>query len=115
MFLDGGLEPVRTLFSMHIAADELKAFVKTFKAGENLSDAKSALQERLQAKEGLRAEYTLIAETGPDHDKKFTMQVSAMTGGRVRTAKATARTKKLAEQEAARKLLARLDLNSGHT
>jgi ribonuclease-3 len=114
MFLDGGLEPVRTLFTRHIAADELKAFAKTFKAGENLSDAKSALQERLQAKEGLRAEYTLIAETGPDHDKKFTMQVSAMTGGRVRTAKATARTKKLAEQEAARKLLARLDLNSGH-
>lgn len=113
MFLDSGLDPVRVLFTKHIAAHEMKAFADAVEDGSKLNDAKSALQEYLQAAEGLRAEYVLVAEAGPDHDKKFTMQVSATTGGRARTAKATARTKKLAEQEAARKLLARLDVNSG--
>ncbi len=113
MFLDSGLDSVRSLFANHIAAHEMRAFAHAFKDGSKLNDAKSALQEYLQAEEGLRAEYVMVAEAGPDHDKKFTMQVSATTGGRSSTAKATARTKKLAEQEAARKLLARLDIGSG--
>jgi ribonuclease-3 len=108
MFLDSGLDAVRTLFTRHIAADQLKGFATAVKYGAKLNDAKSALQEHLQAADGLRAEYKLLAEVGPDHDKKFTMQVSATTAGRIRTAKATRRTKKLAEQEAARKLLVRL-------
>ena len=108
MFLDGGLEPVRSLFSDHIAARELRAMAIAIQGGEKLSDAKSALQEYLQANEDVRAEYALLAEAGPDHDKKFTMQVRATVSGGVRMAKATRRTKKLAEQEAARKLLAQL-------
>lgn len=108
MFLDGGLDAVRTLFSVHIAATELTALAGAVNTGRSLTDPKSALQEHLQAAAGLRAEYLLLAQTGPDHDKKFTMQVIVNIGGRRRHAKATAKTKKLAEQEAARKLLARL-------
>ena len=115
MFLDGGLEPLRRLFSEHIAATELKTLAAAIEGGEKLSDAKSALQEYLQANEGTRAEYTLLAEVGPDHDKKFTMQVRAAVSGGARVAKATRRTKKLAEQEAARKLLSRLTGLTGRT
>jgi ribonuclease-3 len=115
MFLDGGLEPVRKLFLGHIAAAELKTLAVAIEGGGRLSDAKSALQEYLQANEGVRAEYALVAEAGPDHDKKFTMQVRVVSGDGVRMAKATRRTKKLAEQEAARKLLARLTGLAGKT
>ena len=108
MFLDGGLPPVRELLLNHIAASELRSFSSAVDGGGTLNDAKSALQERLQAEGAVRAEYMLLSESGPDHDKKFSMQVSALLGGRVRTAKANGRTKKQAEQEAARKLLTRL-------
>lgn len=108
MFLDGGLDAVRALFSVHIAATELTALAGAVDAGKSLTDSKSALQEHLQANASVRAEYALLSQTGPDHDKKFTMQVIATIDGRSRHAKATAKTKKLAEQEAARRLLARL-------
>ena len=62
-------------------------------------DFKSALQERVQSAGDPPPEYAVIAETGPDHHKMF--QVQVRVGGRA-VAEASGRSKKEAEQEAAR-------------
>jgi len=73
------------------------------------SDHKSALQELLQA-EGLgQAEYRVIEESGPDHRKTFRIEVRASGA----SATGTGRTKKEAEQDAARSVLEQLSPVSG--
>lgn len=62
-------------------------------------DYKTRLQEVVQARAGQSPVYRLVGESGPDHDKRFTASVSFEGGERGR---ATGRSKKLAEQEAAR-------------
>jgi ribonuclease-3 len=69
-------------------------------------DYKSTLQERLQARGQPLPSYRVVAETGPDHDKAFAVDVVA--DGRV-LASGQGKTKKDAEQEAARVALERLD------
>ncbi len=61
-------------------------------------DFKSALQEQLAAR-GQLVEYEITSEEGPPHEKTFA--VTASVGGKV-VGKGTGRTKKAAEQEAAR-------------
>ena len=74
------------------------------------SDHKSALQEWLQAR-GLRlAEYRVVGESGPEHAKRFLIEVEA--DGRV-LARCEGRTKKEAEQEAAAQALGRLHQETG--
>ena len=53
----------------------------------------------MQSRFQLTPSYRLVAETGPDHDKTFTVEVLA--GSRV-LGKGTGKSKKLAETEAAR-------------
>jgi ribonuclease III len=65
---------------------------------ENPVDFKSALQERL-ARRGELVDYTVVDEQGPPHDRTFT--VSATIKG-VEIGAGTGRSKKDAEQEAAR-------------
>lgn len=75
-------------------------------AGQNSElDYKSKLQEALQARLQLTPSYRLVGETGPDHDKLFTVEVLA--GDRVMAA-GTGKSKKLAETEAARLALEQL-------
>ncbi len=64
-------------------------------------DFKSALQERLARRHEL-VSYELTATTGPPHDPVF--EVTASVGGRL-TATGGGRSKKQAEQDAARRLL----------
>ncbi len=61
-------------------------------------DFKSTLQERL-ARVGEVVEYEVMAENGPPHDRTF--EVEASVDGRV-VGRGTGRSKKAAEQEAAR-------------
>lgn len=68
------------------------------------ADAKSALQERIQAALRRRPEYVVLSEQGPDHAKRFT--VRATLDGRV-LGEGTGATKKEAEQRAAREALKR--------
>jgi ribonuclease-3 len=70
------------------------------------SDRKSALQEFLQGRGQPPAEYRLAAETGPDHQKKFEIEV--WVGGE-RLASGHGSTKKEAEQRAAHTALERLE------
>ena len=72
-------------------------------------DYKSALQERLQALGRPLPQYRLAGESGPDHQKRFHVEV--VVAGEVRGA-ATGRAKKEAEQDAARQALASLERRS---
>ncbi|MGD0795119.1 MAG: ribonuclease III [Dehalococcoidales bacterium] len=79
-------------------------WIKVIQQGTG-TDYKSRLQEVIQYRFQLTPSYRLIAETGPDHAKNFTVEVSA--GSRI-LGKGTGKSKKLAETEAARAALERL-------
>ncbi|MDI3281413.1 MAG: ribonuclease III [Bacillota bacterium] len=74
-------------------------------SGEEVLDAKSALQELTQAEWRERPEYRVIGEEGPDHQKKFCVEVWL---GERSLGRGEGRTKKAAEQAAARVALAAL-------
>ena len=63
------------------------------------ADYKTALQELVQQKKNQVLSYAMVGESGPDHDKHFTVEVSL--NGKV-VGKGDGRSKKKAEQEAAR-------------
>lgn len=68
---------------------------------EHPVDFKSTLQERL-ARRGELVSYEVVDERGPPHDRRF--QISAVVGGS-EVGRGTGRSKKDAEQEAAREAL----------
>ena len=102
VYLDAGLPAARQLLQRTLFAHTLE------EGGERIadSDRKSALQELLQKKGKVPAEYRVVDETGPDHQKVFYVEVWA--DGEC-LASAHGNTKKQAEQEAAAKALLRLD------
>ncbi len=73
-----------------------------------IGDYKTALQELLQSRRAGQPEYTVQAESGPDHRKRFLVQVRASQGEHASKAEAEGSTKKKAEQEAARQLYEQL-------
>jgi ribonuclease-3 len=75
---------------------------------EHPADFKSALQERL-AQRGESVSYTVAEEQGPPHDRTFT--VLAMVGG-VEVGAGRGRSKKDAEQEAARLALEAMEADT---
>jgi len=80
-------------------------------SGAALGNYKSALQERLQAVKAGSPVYRVKSESGPDHRKKFLVEVR-LDVGEGEPGKPLARgmgsTKKHAEQDAARRALERL-------
>jgi ribonuclease-3 len=102
VYLDGGLDPARSLLKRTLFEHALS------EDGERMaqSDRKSALQEFLQGRGQLAAEYRLAGETGPDHQKVF--QVEVWIGGEC-LASGHGGTKKEAEQRAASSALVRLE------
>ena len=76
-------------------------------AHRSLQDYKTLLQEIIQKNPGERLSYVVTGETGPDHDKSFTVEVhlnSNIIG------KGTGKSKKQAEQAAAKEALALMGL-----
>ncbi len=71
------------------------------------ADAKTRLQELVQARGLVLPEYRVVIEAGPDHRKRFTVECSV--AGEV-AGRAEGRSKKAAEQLAAARVLERLDL-----
>ena len=65
-------------------------------------DAKSWVQEKAQEEVGVTPSYTVIEETGPDHDKNF---ISGMYIGEELIAKGSGKSKQEAEQDAAKQAL----------
>ena len=103
IYLDGGIEPARAFVERQIRP--LLADVRRSPIFGR--DHKSALQERLQGQGRSLPTYRIAAESGPDHQKEFRVEVTI--DGRV-AATGTGRTKKDAEQEAARLALASLEI-----
>jgi ribonuclease-3 len=107
LYLDGGFKVATDFVSQWVVAPYLDELHSALEAGQAMGDHKSALQEWLQAHKSGYPHYTVKAETGPDHRKRFLVEVkilgeteSAATAGVV--AEGTGSTKKKAEQEAAR-------------
>lgn len=96
VYLDGGMDAVRPYILSFIPEDI------TPKGSDAFHDYKTILQEVIQHNPEERIFYNLKEESGPDHDKHFTVQVMLNQN---MIAEGTGRSKKAAEQEAARKAL----------
>jgi ribonuclease-3 len=111
IYLDGGLEPARELILREIVTPELERMER---AGGTLpvTDFKSALQEAAQGLGLPQPSYVLVKEAGPEHSKTFTVEARLNTkdvkGHGELVGRAQGSTKKTAEQDAARQLLAHL-------
>ena len=94
IYLETGLEKVReiTIYLLENVHDDI-SLDSLFK------DYKTSLQELTQAHFGITPEYDLIAAHGPDHKKEFEVAVS-IDGKRY--ASACGKSKKQAQQEAAK-------------
>jgi len=100
LYRDGGIEAASNFIARFIVPQDMAAA-----ADELFSiDYKSALQEYLQAERIPPAEYR-VEESGPEHQKTFT--VEALAGDNL-IARGRGGSKKVAEQEAARLILAKL-------
>lgn len=111
LFLDGGLEPVRTFTQRYVIGNAVEHLAQELLSGAALGNYKSALQEYLQAGRAGTPVYKVKNESGPDHHKRFQVEVRLKPKegepGKA-LARGTGSTKKDAEQDAARRALARL-------
>jgi ribonuclease III len=93
LYLDAGLDATR-----EFVTPLLHAGFEAWRNGAAQRDAKTALQERLQAEGGEPPEYRLVATSGPDHQKRFVVECWA--AGRL-LGSGEGSSKKRAEQAAA--------------
>ena len=108
IYLDGGVDQATAFIARQFGA--LVPFTSDVRGpSAALSDFKSELQERVQSAGDPPPEYAVIGETGPDHHKTF--QVEVRVAGNA-MAEGVGRSKKEAEQEAARLALERLPSQS---
>lgn len=101
-FLDGGIEAalqfVRRFILVEVPVTKL-----------HNTDYKTRLQELVQQKKNQVLAYSLVGQSGPDHDKSFDVEVS-LNGTVVGCGSGSS--KKRAEQDAAHKAIARLFPNA---
>lgn len=108
LFLDGGLEPVRRFVRQYVLAEAADQLAEQLRSGAALGNYKSALQEQLQATHAGVPIYRVKGESGPDHHKRFMVEVRMRpSDGQPGTplARGVGSTKKNAEQDAARRAL----------
>ena len=82
--------------------------IEALPAGKVGKDAKTRLQEWLQARQVELPEYTVIDSSGDDHDKVFMIRCSIQTPAL--TADGSGGSRRIAEQQAAERLLQQLDI-----
>ena len=100
VYLDAGFEAARRVVRQYLeSASELPL-------EQRAVDPKTTLQEQVQARGWPLPVYSVVEESGPDHDKIFTVEVH-LRGGLA--GRGIGRTKKGAEQAAAGGALALLD------
>lgn len=102
IYLDAGFEEVRNFLARQFASD-ISGLKGSGRPAER--DAKTALQELLQSDGQRTPRYEILKESGPAHRRNFL--VGVVLEGEVR-ARGRGRTRKSAEQSAARKLIQRL-------
>ena len=103
VFLDQGLAITRD-FVLKLLNEELQKVMRQ----DIRVDYKSQLQELIQSRYQSTPTYRLIEVIGPDHDRRFTVEVIA--GDAVR-GRGSGKSKKMAETEAARSALEQLSAN----
>ena len=96
IYLDGGMEPARR----HVMNFVLRELQHT--DDEVFKDYKTALQEIIQRNPEEAVSYILTGESGPDHDKEFTVEVRLNSNV---IGRGTGKNKKRAEQMAAKEAL----------
>ncbi|MDO8579290.1 MAG: ribonuclease III [bacterium] len=96
-YLDQGYDSAKKFIEKHIFI-----FADKMIARGNLVDTKSLFQERAQEKTGVTPSYKLIKDSGPDHDKSFTVGVYI---NREQIATGEGKSKQEAEQNAALRAL----------
>ena len=97
IYLDSNIEEAKKFILKNICES-----VEFASHNVGLKDYKTVLQEKLQVAGDVKIIYTIINESGPDHDKTFVAEVEC--NGK-KLAQGKGRSKKLAEMEAARKAL----------
>jgi ribonuclease-3 len=99
VYLDGGIGSARKIIQRFILSREVAGLTKP-------RDYKTALQELVQRESGQVLHYKLTGEEGPDHDKRFFVEVALngtpLGGG-------SGRSKKEAEQMAAKAAIQTID------
>ena len=103
VYLDGGIGSARKIIQRYILSREVAGLTKP-------RDYKTALQELVQRESGQILRYRLTGEEGPDHDKRFFVEVD-LNGSPVGSG--TGRSKKEAEQMAAKAAIAGLEHGNG--
>lgn len=97
LYLDGGIAQARRTIRHYLLEN-----AEERSAGR---DFKTALQERVQVKKGQTLAYRLLEESGPDHAKCFSVEVT-LNGTPIGSG--AGKSKKEAEQNAAREALEKL-------
>lgn len=97
IYIDGGFDA-----ATEFVLNQLEELIKRSASGVGMIDYKTKLQEELQKNGDVKIVYEVIQESGPDHDKKFSVQVRCKnkilgTG--------SGKSKKEAEQHAAQRAL----------
>jgi ribonuclease-3 len=106
---NGALLPVRRFVHRYILGSAADDLARELRSGAALGDHKSALQEHLQATHSGVPVYLVESESGPDHRKRFQVELRlrGLDGQLTEPlASGAGSTKKKAEQEAARRALA---------
>mgnify|MGYP002542831381 FL=1 len=105
IYLDGGFQTVREWLLGQLYDSILNAV-----RGKTFTDYKTALQEKMQTHGAADIHYVVAGESGPDHRKSFLVHV--LINGEV-MGMGEGKSKKNAEQMAARDAFVRLGDNSG--
>jgi ribonuclease-3 len=105
IYLDAGLEAARKLIEARVIAPVIGPLRQQLTASGGMGDFKSALQELLQAQKQGQPDYRTTGEDGPDHRKQFFVEVRV---GGTALAEGEGRTRKHAEQDAARRAIDKL-------
>lgn len=96
IYLDGGMDNAAKFILSYVEPEIKNPRPRAFK------DYKTTLQEIIQRNPEERLEYVLVGEEGPDHDKHFSVEVHLNNNV---IGKGGGRSKKEAEQQAAREAL----------
>jgi ribonuclease-3 len=100
VIIDGGYDAGK-----RVVLDLLSEKISLAVAGKLRNDYKTMLQEKIQEKDHeLRIRYSTVSESGPDHNKTFTVEVLA---GNEVIGSGTGKSKSKAEQEAAKDALSK--------
>ncbi len=98
LFLDGGFECVEAFI-------EARWNQRIARASKTEKDAKTQLQESVQREQAAPPTYRIVEQTGPAHERHFTVEVEIESGNK---AVGKGRSKRAAEQVAAAALLSLL-------